>query len=71
MARAVGLSLLFVPSPALAQDAMATYFREPALAAAFAARWCAPVASGIGNGFLRIREDEPVPRVPTPPHKTP
>ena len=52
-------------------DAIAVYFRDAALAAAFAARWCAPVASGIGNGFLRIREDEPVPRVPTPPHKTP
>jgi hypothetical protein len=50
---------------------MAVYFREAALAAAFAARWCAPAASGIGDGFLRIREDEPAQRVPLVPRKTP
>jgi hypothetical protein len=55
MARAFGLSILFVP---LAHDAMAVYLRDPAFAA-FPARWCVPVASGIGEGFLRIREDEP------------
>jgi hypothetical protein len=45
-------------------DAIAVYFREPALAAAFAARWCAPVAAGTADGFLHVRNDEPVQRVP-------
>jgi len=57
--------------PGVVNDAIAVYFREPASAAAFAARWCAPVASGITEGVLRIRDDEPAQRVPTRPPKRP
>jgi hypothetical protein len=104
MARAFGLFLLFVPSPAWAQgewvpwqtharlndnrgadawenhggrmrgvvnDAIAVYFRDAALAAAFAARWCAPAGPGVSEGFLRIRDDAPAPRIAARPHKTP
>jgi hypothetical protein len=49
-------------------DAIAVYFGNAVLAAAFVARWCAP---GPKDGFLRAREDEPLKRVPTPLHRTP
>jgi hypothetical protein len=50
-------------------DAVALYFRDPPLAAALAARWCAPVASTAVEGFvLRIRDDEPTQRIPARPH---
>jgi hypothetical protein len=51
-------------------DAIAVYFRDPTLASAFAARWCAPVASTATDGCLRIRTDEPTQRVAEG-HKTP
>jgi hypothetical protein len=37
-------------------DAVAVYFRDAAMAAAFAARWCAPVARGEPDGFLYASE---------------
>jgi hypothetical protein len=40
-------------------------------AAAFAARWGAPVAHNEPDGFLRIRSDEPLQRVPARAHKAP
>jgi hypothetical protein len=52
-------------------DAIAVYFRDATMAAAFAARWCAPMGRGVTEGFLRIREDEPTQRVPARPHKAP
>jgi hypothetical protein len=48
-------------------DAIAVYFRDATMAAAFAARWCAPAGSGVGEGFLRIWDNEPVQRVPARP----
>jgi hypothetical protein len=33
-------------------DAIAVYFRDAALAAAFAARWCAPVAAGATDAHV-------------------
>ena len=38
-------------------DASAVNFRDAALTTAFAARWCAPAASGTEDGLLRIRDD--------------
>jgi|GEM_PF-4117189 len=52
-------------------DAIAVYFRDAALAAAFATRWCAPTVHGVAEGVLRVREDEPAQPVPARPHKTP
>jgi hypothetical protein len=53
-------------------NAIAVYFRDAPMAAAFAARWCAPVASTVVESFpLRIRDDKPVQRVPAHPHKRP
>jgi hypothetical protein len=52
-------------------DAIAIYFRDAALAAAFGARWCAPASAAMTEGVLHIRGDEPVQRVATRPHKTP
>ena len=52
-------------------DAIAVYFRDTALAAAFAARWCAPVGADLTEGFLRLRDDEPAQRVAARLHKTP
>ena len=52
-------------------DAIAVYFHDATLASAFAARWCAPVGLGVSEGFLRIRDDEPIPRIPARHHKTP
>jgi hypothetical protein len=51
-------------------DAIAVYFRDAALAAAFAAQWCAPVGAGVTEGCLRLRDDEPAQRVAARLHKT-
>jgi hypothetical protein len=51
--------------------ALAVYFRDAALAAAFAARWCAPVAISVADGVLRVRDGEPTQRRHAPDHKTP
>ena len=39
-------------------DAVALYFQDATLAAAFVARWCV-ASAGAADGFLRMREDEP------------
>jgi len=52
-------------------DAVAVYFRDAILAAAFVARWCAPATRGMAEGFFHIREDEPAARKPAQHHKTP
>src|SRR5258708_6666065 len=52
-------------------DAIAVYFRDSALAAAFSARSCAPVASTTAEGFLNIRTDEPTQCIPMRARKTP
>jgi hypothetical protein len=51
-------------------DAVAVYFRDGTLAAAFVARRCAPATRGMAEGFFRVRDDEPAARVPAPHHKT-
>ena len=44
-------------------DAISIYFPDPALAGAFVARWCIGYKVETAGGALRVREDEPVPRV--------
>jgi hypothetical protein len=51
-------------------DAVAIYFLEPALAAAFVARWCAGSTVEISEGAFRVREDQPARRTVAGPHKT-
>jgi hypothetical protein len=43
-------------------DAVAIYFLDAALAAAFVSRWCAGSKIGITEGAFRVREDRPIPR---------
>jgi hypothetical protein len=52
-------------------DAVAVYFRDAILAAAFVARWCAPVPRDTSEGFFHVREDEPTARNAAQHHKTP
>ena len=52
-------------------DAVAVYFRDATLAAAFVARWCAPSTRDMAEGFFRVRVDEPAPVIPAQHHKTP
>jgi hypothetical protein len=40
-------------------DAVAVYFLDATLAAAFVARWCAGSKIEIGDGVFRVREDRP------------
>lgn len=49
-------------------DAMAVYFRDATLAAAFVARWCA--RPGDVAGFYSVRDDDPKPRIPAKPSTT-
>lgn len=42
-------------------DATAIYFRDPALATAFVARWCIGYRIEPGDGTFLVREDEPAP----------
>jgi hypothetical protein len=44
-------------------DAVSIYFPDPALAAAFVARWCIGYKVETAGGALRVRKDEPEPRV--------
>jgi len=46
------------------------YFPDPALAAAFVARWCIGYKVETAGGALRVREDEPEPRVEAGLHST-
>jgi hypothetical protein len=51
-------------------DAVAVYFRQATLAAAFVSRWCATALAEVSGGAFCLREDQPVPRVVAPLHKT-
>jgi hypothetical protein len=51
-------------------DAVAIYFRDAALAAAFVSRRCAGSRVEISEGAFRVREDLPMPRAQARPHKT-
>ena len=52
-------------------DAIAIYFLDVRLAAAFVARWCAGGAAEIVDGLFSVRQDQPARRVAVRPHKTP
>src|SRR5437773_8147372 len=52
-------------------DAISIYFPDPALATAFVARWCIGYKVEAAGGALRVREDEPAPRVGAGLHRTP
>ena len=52
-------------------DAIAIYFNDATLAAAFVARWCAGYRAESTDGVFQIREDEPTPRISAGFHKTP
>ena len=51
-------------------DATTIYFADATSAAAFVARWCAG-GKAEALGLVRLREDEPTPRVVAPHHTTP
>jgi len=52
-------------------DALSIYFPDPPLAGAFVARWCIGYKVETAEGALRVREDEPEPRVGAGLHRTP
>lgn len=52
-------------------DALSIYFRDPALATAFVARWCIGYRIEPSDGTFRVREDEPTPRAAMKPHSWP
>ena len=52
-------------------DAIAVYFADAAIASAFVARWCAGHKAEVAEGLLRIRDDEPAPRVSAAHHSSP
>lgn len=52
-------------------DAITVYFRDAKLAAAFVARWCRPPDTTAPEGWFRVREGDPMARVPVRPHSTP
>ena len=52
-------------------DAVALYFRDPAAAAAFVARWCVRPPPEIAEGAFVMRDDEPAARRAAPLHRTP
>ena len=52
-------------------DAPSIYFPDPSLAGAFVARWCIGYKVETAEGALRVREDEPEPRVGAGLHRTP
>ena len=49
-------------------DAVAIYFRDPATATGFVARWCAGAQVETVDGVFRLREDAPAPWVGLKPH---
>ena len=51
-------------------DAVAIYFLNAALAAAFVSRWCAGSNGEISDGAFQVREDQPARRTVAAPHKT-
>jgi len=52
-------------------DAVSIYLLDPALASAFVARWCIGYKVETAGGALRVRKDEPEPRVEAGLHRTP
>ena len=52
-------------------DALSIYFSDPALGGAFVARWCIGYKVETAGGALRVREDEPTPRVEAGLHRSP
>jgi hypothetical protein len=52
-------------------DAVAVYFGDPTVAAAFVARWCVGQAPDSADGFFRAREDDPPERRVAAAHRTP
>jgi hypothetical protein len=52
-------------------DAVAIYFLDAALAAAFVSRWCAGSKIEISEGAFRVRKDQPMPRAQAGAHRTP
>ena len=52
-------------------DAISIYFPDAALAGAFVARWCIGYKVETAGGALRVREDEPTPRVGAGLHRRP
>jgi hypothetical protein len=52
-------------------DALAIYFLDATLASAFVARWCLGYRAETIEGSFRVRDDEPLPRVAAPRHRTP
>jgi hypothetical protein len=51
-------------------DAVAIYFRDAALAAAFVSRWCIGSRVEINEGAFQVRRDQPAARAQARPHKT-
>ena len=51
-------------------DAVAVYFQDVALAAAFTARWCRQRPPDVVEGAFVMRDDDPVPRRLAPLHST-
>ena len=51
--------------------AVAIYFRDPTIAGAFVARWCAFEKVEIAAGAFRVRVDAPMLRVSAKAHRTP
>jgi hypothetical protein len=54
----------------LINDAVAIYFLDATLAAAFVTRWCAGSKVEIMEGAFQVREDRPAPPARARPHKT-
>jgi hypothetical protein len=52
-------------------DAVAVYFGDVSIAAAFVARWCRAHRVEIVDGLFRVRDDEPTRRAATRDHKSP
>ena len=55
----------------IVNDAIAVYFRDPAIAGAFVARWCESGKAEVVDGVLQVRDDAPPARAGAAAHKTP
>jgi hypothetical protein len=51
-------------------DAVAIYFLDAAMAAAFVSRWCAGSKIEISEGAFQVRKDQPMQRAQARAHKT-
>ena len=60
------------PTASKISHAMAIYFTDATLAAAFVSRWCVGFQpQPLENGVFQIREDGPDKRIPAPAHSIP